>query len=97
MKLLLLRLENTKVPIRLDMIAFRLFPTSTPFTHAVTDTFLFVQISKGLLEKYGPERVLDTPITEVHKITSLSFINLVAILDSTSLQPASKSLICLPL
>lgn len=24
-----------------------------------------VQISKGLLEKYGPERVLDTPITEV--------------------------------
>lgn len=25
-----------------------------------------MQISKGLLEKYGPERVLDTPITEVN-------------------------------
>ncbi|XP_021892809.1 pyruvate dehydrogenase E1 component subunit beta-2, mitochondrial-like [Carica papaya] len=24
------------------------------------------KISKGLLEKYGPERVLDTPITEVN-------------------------------
>jgi pyruvate/2-oxoglutarate/acetoin dehydrogenase E1 component len=25
-----------------------------------------LQISKGLLDKYGPDRVLDTPITEVH-------------------------------
>lgn len=24
-----------------------------------------LQISKGLLDKYGPDRVLDTPITEV--------------------------------
>jgi hypothetical protein len=25
----------------------------------------FLQITKGLLDKYGPDRVLDTPITEV--------------------------------
>lgn len=25
----------------------------------------YQQITKGLLEKYGPERVLDTPITEI--------------------------------
>jgi pyruvate/2-oxoglutarate/acetoin dehydrogenase E1 component len=24
------------------------------------------QITKSLLDKYGPDRVLDTPITEVH-------------------------------
>jgi pyruvate/2-oxoglutarate/acetoin dehydrogenase E1 component len=26
---------------------------------------VLLQISKGLLDKYGPDRVLDTPITEV--------------------------------
>ena len=26
---------------------------------------MYSQITKGLLEKYGPERVYDTPITEV--------------------------------
>lgn len=27
---------------------------------------VMLQITKGLLDKYGPDRVLDTPITEVH-------------------------------
>ena len=43
-----------------DNILFLLVPSNS---------YLFImQISKGLLEKYGPERVLDTPITEVTSI-----------------------------
>ncbi|KAL9255252.1 Pyruvate dehydrogenase E1 component subunit beta-1, mitochondrial-like protein [Drosera capensis] len=41
-------LANTKVPTRTSLFFF--FPSE--------------QISKGLLDKYGPERVIDTPITE---------------------------------
>ena len=32
----------------------------------------FLQITKGLLDKYGPDRVLDTPITEVSLLKSSS-------------------------
>lgn len=36
---------------------------------------VLLQISKGLLDKYGPDRVLDTPITEVHyKILKTPFL-----------------------
>ena len=34
--------------------------------------FFFLQITKGLLDKYGPDRVLDTPITEVSLLKSSS-------------------------
>ena len=34
-----------------------------------TDVHRRGQITAGLLKKYGPQRVKDTPITEVHLIT----------------------------
>ena len=38
------------------------------------------QITKGLLEKYGIERVRDTPITEVGKIMKFNVLNISFIL-----------------
>ena len=33
-------------------------------THRMASTFSAYKITKGLVQKYGPERVIDTPITE---------------------------------
>ena len=53
-----------------QLVSLVVLPTS-PFKNFIDLTFFLLsfQISKGLLDKYGPERVLDTPITEVIFLT----------------------------
>lgn len=58
-------LQGEDSAIQLTFLSW-LFPLRVFFSCAC---FLFKylhQITKGLLDKYGPERVIDTPITEVY-------------------------------
>ena len=45
---------------------------STPAAACWSQVFYPLQITRGLLQKYGAERVRDTPITEVPLILSFS-------------------------